>query len=97
MAQVSTIELLEEVYKFLFEDQNIRAQDLMLLFGASQHSKIGQEFAWNYFKKNYDLLTKTFGSANSAIFQQCLKFLLNLTCDEKIAEDVQVSLLIKFF
>lgn len=68
----------------------MRLQDTMTLFAFSQGSKNGQIFTWAYFKDNYDLLLKNFGSANSTIFQRCLKLSAQSSCDEEVAKDFEV-------
>lgn len=90
MAQVSNLELLKEVFNYLINENNMRPQDTMTLFAYSQVSKNGQVFAWEYFKKNFDLLLKNFGSVNSSIFQACLKYSVQSSCDKNEAKNFQV-------
>ena len=88
MGQVSTPELLKEIYNYGINENNIRPQDTSYLFIASQGSKVGQDFTWQYFKDNFDLLFRIFGSVNSAIFQRCFKYSVESSCDKAKADEV---------
>ncbi|CAD5218167.1 unnamed protein product [Bursaphelenchus okinawaensis] len=74
MGQVKGPELLSQVFEYGIINGKIRPQDLISLFVGAASSPMGQDFAWQFFQKHYQLLISKFGSVNSSLFQYCLKF-----------------------
>uniref|UniRef100_A0A914C199 Aminopeptidase n=1 Tax=Acrobeloides nanus TaxID=290746 RepID=A0A914C199_9BILA len=89
LGQASEENLLEDVFKYGVTEGKIRSQDYMSLFVGTCAQKVGQEFAWNYFKSNLKEFLKIFGTVNNTIFQRCLKIALSSHCTENVAEEAE--------
>lgn len=91
MGQVSCPNLLKEVFDYgVFKDK-IRSQDLVALFAGCTAKPLNQDFLWEFFKANVPLLLKKFGSANSSLFQHCLKQSGQYQSSKQFAEQFEVN------
>lgn len=98
MGTVGNEQMLKELFNYCINEGNARPQDIHSLFvAASQTNRTSQRFVWAYFKENMDTLLKLFGSVNSNIFRYCLRFSIELNCDEKYATEFEVYLIIYIF
>lgn len=86
MGQATEENLIKNVFDYGVIQGKIRPQDLVSLFAASSFTKTGQDYSWNFFQQNYKVLLEKFGSANSSLFQHCLKCVSDSQCDDKFAE-----------
>jgi len=79
---------LREVFDYAIKDEKIRPQDLHSLFAGPLSNKVGQDFVWQYFKDNCDLVLKRLGgSPNSNIFQHIIKLCIISHAETSKAEE----------
>src|SRR4051812_20037976 len=69
----------------------MRGQDIPTLIAGSQVTRIGQEFAWDYFKKNVDVFVNKFGAVSAGSFQRCIRASADNLCSTEMANDVEVE------
>ncbi|PAV64150.1 hypothetical protein WR25_01487 [Diploscapter pachys] len=81
--------LLEKAFKYGFDENKIRMQDLYLLFLSPSATKVGQAFAWSYFKSHMQQLIEKFGGVGNGLFQRCFKWASENFCSEEMAKDVE--------
>ncbi|PAV64104.1 hypothetical protein WR25_05612 [Diploscapter pachys] len=81
--------LLEKAFKYGFDEDKIRMQDLYLLFLSPSATKVGQAFAWSYFKSHMQQLIEKFGGVGNGLFQRCFKWASENFCSEEMAKDVE--------
>ncbi|CAD5218972.1 unnamed protein product [Bursaphelenchus okinawaensis] len=73
VGQTNEAQKLEMVYNSAVINGNVKNQDLAYMFSGTINTKTGQEFYWNFFKKNLKLIVNKFGSVNSNLFIHTLK------------------------
>uniref|UniRef100_A0A914GSD8 Aminopeptidase n=1 Tax=Globodera rostochiensis TaxID=31243 RepID=A0A914GSD8_GLORO len=91
LGQCTDTELLEKNFHYGVFDGKIRDQDLDLLFAsaASAPKASSQQFVWNFFKQNVDLLLQKYGGVNTMLFQDCLKSVANGFCSSAMADEFE--------
>uniref|UniRef100_A0A183BRT7 hexokinase n=1 Tax=Globodera pallida TaxID=36090 RepID=A0A183BRT7_GLOPA len=91
LGQCTDTELLEKNFHYGVFDGKIRDQDLDLLFAsaASAPKASSQQFVWNFFKQNVDLLLQKYGGVNTMLFQDCLKSVASGFCSSAMADEFE--------
>ncbi|CAB3411733.1 unnamed protein product [Caenorhabditis bovis] len=74
MSQTQEKELLVNLFEYGFGQNKVRPQDQLYLFLGTGSSRMGREYAWEYFKQNIKAFMDKYGGSNASLFQRCLKF-----------------------
>jgi hypothetical protein len=59
------------------------------MFMACSQNRKGQEFVWNYFKKNHDKLATILGGPTEGIFQHCFEFSACTQATQEFANELE--------
>ncbi|CAJ0564651.1 unnamed protein product, partial [Mesorhabditis spiculigera] len=79
---------LETLFDYAITQGKVRTQDLHSLFMGPACTRSGQQWVWDYFKKNLNQLTEKYGGVQTMLFQRCFKFAAEEACSEAVAKEV---------
>ncbi|GMT04611.1 hypothetical protein PENTCL1PPCAC_26785, partial [Pristionchus entomophagus] len=89
MAQTHDATRRETFFTYAFKENKVRSQDLAFMVAAGCTTREGQEYCWDYFKKEQPLMLSKLGGTQDSLYQKVLKFTAEGFCSEAKAKEVE--------